>query len=159
MIRKMVFFIFVVASLLKANETLIIDANKFEADDKKGYTLFTGDVKVKKANDELNSDKLEVYLKKTNGKSEPTKYVATGNVTFKVKSSDKVFEGKGNKLIYDVNSLKYTIIGNGYIKELNGDKTLYGDKIYLDQNSGEAKVEGKDNKPVRFIMTIENKGN
>lgn len=46
-----------------ANEgKLIIDAKKFEANDAKGVSIFTGNVKLKKAKDKLDSDRLEVYM-------------------------------------------------------------------------------------------------
>ena len=32
---------------------------------------------------------------------------------------------------------------------------IYGEKIYVNQLSGEAKVNGDDNKPVRIIINIE----
>lgn len=140
-------------------EKLIIDAKHFEAFDEKGYSLFTGNVKMTKGQDKLDSDKLEVYLSKKDPtkKREPLKYIATGNVSFEIVSNNKMYEGKGNKVIYDPKKLKYTIIGNGYLKEKIEDKTLYGEKIFVNQATGEAKVKGTEDKPVRFILNIDNK--
>ncbi len=145
-------------SLVSA-EKLIIDAKNFEAFEEKGFSLFQGNVKLKRGKDRLNSDKLEVYLSAEDKKQkrEPKKYIATGNVDFEVVSNGKHYEGKGDKVIYNPKDLKYTIIGNGYLKERIEDKTLYGDKIYINQQTGQARVHGTSKKPVRFILNIEDK--
>lgn len=137
-------------------EKLIIDAKKFEAYDDKGLSIFTGDVKMVKEKDELESDRLEVYLSKKapNVKREPLKYIAFGNVKFKVKTANKFYEGKGDKVVYEPKKMQYVITGNGFLKEITEDKRLYGDKIFIDQVTGEAKVSGSDNKPVRFIIDL-----
>ena len=140
-------------------EQLIIDAKKFEANDEKGISVFTGNVKLQQGKDRLSADKLNVYITKkiANKKREPIKYIATGNVKFKIFSNAKEYEGKGNKVIYNPKTLTYSIYGNGYIKEKTEDKTLYGDEILISQKTGEAKVKGSDEKPVRFILNIDNK--
>lgn len=137
-------------------EKLIIDAKKFEAYDEKGLSVFTGNVKMVKEKDELKSDKLEIYLSKkvVGQKREALKYIAFGNVKFKVKTANKFYEGKGDKVVYDPKKLQYIITGNGFLKEVTEDKKLYGDKIFIDQATGEAKVSGTDNKPVRFIIDL-----
>jgi len=141
---------------------LIIDAEQFEAFDNKGLSIFTGNVKMTRVKDKLDSDILEVYmtpLKKgeTKQKRVVLKYVAIGNVSFEIYTKGKHYKGKGDKVIYKPTILEYEIIGKGSIKELNEDKTLIGDKIILNQTTGEAKVNGTKNKPVRFIMQIESK--
>lgn len=142
-------------SILMADK-LIIDAKKFEAYDAKGFSLFEGDVKLKRAKDRLNSDQLEVYLSKKHKdiKREPLKYIAIGNVTFEIVTNGKEYEGKGDKVIYNPKKLRYTIIGNGYLKEKVEDKTLYGERIYINQATGEANVKGTASKPVRFILNL-----
>ncbi|MGB5918601.1 LptA/OstA family protein [Arcobacter sp.] len=138
------------------SEKLIIDAKKFEAYDEKGLSIFTGDVKMVKSSDELESDRLEIYLseKKPNVKREPLKYIATGSVKFKIKTAGKLYEGKGDKVVYEPKKLKYVITGNGFLKEVKEDKRLFGDKIVINQITGEAKVTGSENKPVRFIIDL-----
>ena len=141
---------------------LVIDAKQFEAFDKKGISIFTGDVKMSISKDKLNSDKLEVYMtpksnKNSKQKRAVLKYVATGNVSFEVHTKDKSYQGKGSKVIYNPKELKYEILGKASVKELNDEKTLSGEKIILNQKTGEAKVSGSKDKPVRFIMEIEGK--
>lgn len=154
-------FLFVVLALttmlFAATEKLIIDATHFETNDATGLTVFTGDVKLKKSLDKLNSQKLQIFMKpNSKGKAkEPLKYVATGKVDFEIHSNGKIYKGKGDKVIYDPNKQEYTVIGNGYIKEETEQRELMGEKIFIEQLTGNAKVEGKEDKPVRFIINIE----
>ncbi|PPK62979.1 LptA/OstA family protein [Malaciobacter marinus] len=157
---KYLFLTFLATLTLMANEgKLIIDAKKFEANDAKGISVFTGNVKLKKEKDRLNSDRLDVYMsaKSSTKKRTPLKYVATGKVTFEIISQDKHYEGKGDKVIYYPSKQQYEIYGNGFIKEKIEDRKIYGNIIYINQVTGEAKVSGTDNKPVRFIINIEDK--
>ncbi len=158
--------LFIATSLYaQAKNQLVIDAKEFEAFDNKGITIFTGNVKMTRIKDKLDSDKLEVFMtpvKKTKEgekkqKRVVLKYIATGNVSFEVYTKDKHYIGRGKKVIYKPTLLEYEIIGKGYIKEVNEDKTLSGEKIILNQTTGEAKVSGTKNKPVRFTMEIESK--
>ena len=50
------------AFLFAETETLIIDADNFQGDDKKGISTFTGNVKIKKGQDKLNANKVDVYF-------------------------------------------------------------------------------------------------
>jgi lipopolysaccharide export system protein LptA len=148
-----------VASLFGASEKLIIDSKHFEADDAKGLSIFTGNVKLKKVKDTLNSDRLEVYMEpNTKGKKgrKPIKYIAIGNVDFEVYSNGKHYKGKGNKVIYDPNTSEYTVIGKGYLHEVTENRELYGEKIFVNKITGRAKVNGTEDKPVRFIINIDN---
>lgn len=149
------------ATLLLSAQTerLVIDSTNFETDDAKGITIFTGNVKFRKAKDKLNADRLDIFMKpNTQGKNtNPDKYIATGNVSFTIFSNGKHYKGKGNKVIYNPKTLEYTVIGNGYLKEVIEDRELFGEKIFINQATGAAKVNGTKNKPVRFILNIENK--
>ena len=141
-----------------ASERLIIDAKNFETDDSKGITIFTGDVKLRKAKDKLNSNKLQIFMKpNSKGKDrQPLKYIATGNADFEIHSNGKVYIGKGNKVTYVPLKQEYTVEGNGYLKEITEDRELFGEKILINQLSGNAKVSGSKDKPVRFIINIDN---
>lgn len=155
--KFLVAFLFCVTSMFASTEKLIIDASNFETNDAKGISIFTGNVKLKKSKDKLNSNKLEIYVKpNSKGKAkEPIKYVATGNVDFLIHSNEKQYKGKGNKVIYNPKTQEYTVIGNGYIKEVTEDRELFGEKIFINQLTGNAKVQGSKKKPVRFILNIE----
>lgn len=148
----------ITTQVFAANEKLIIDAKNFETDDSKGITIFTGEVKLKKLNDKLNSNKLEIFMKpNSKGKDrQPLKYIATGNADFEIHSNGKIYIGKGEKVTYIPQKQEYTVEGNGYLKETTEDRELFGEKILINQLSGNAKVSGSKDKPVRFIINIEN---
>lgn len=151
-----IFFIATFFTTLLFSQKLIIDAKHFEAYDDKGLSVFTGNVKMTKDKDELEADRLEVYLsKKVEGaKREALKYIALGKVSFKVQTAEKSYEGKGDKVVYEPKKMIYTVTGNGFLREIKEDKKLYGDKIFINQATGEAKVSGTENKPVRFIIDL-----
>jgi len=140
------------------DNTLIIDALDFKADDK-GVFTFTKDVKIKMDKDILNAQKVDIYFE-TNSKINnkiPTMYEATGNVNFEVISQDKHYVGKGDKIIYNPKQEEYTIVGNGFLHEKNSDRKIYGDVIYINKSIGQSSVKGNDTKPVQFIIDIEKK--
>ncbi|PLY05105.1 MAG: lipopolysaccharide transport periplasmic protein LptA [Arcobacter sp.] len=156
---KLLIGLFITTTLLfSQTDKLIIDAKNFETNDATGLSIFTGDVKLKKNKDRLNSNKLEVYVKaNSKGKAkQPLKYIATGNVSFELYSNEKHYTGKGDKIIFNPNTNEYTVIGNGYLKEITEDKELFGEKIFINQITGNARVSGTENKPVRFILNIDN---
>lgn len=142
--------------LFAQSETLIIDAQNFQADDKKGISTFTGNVKIKMGEDRLNADKVDVYFATNKDNSKiPLKYEATGKADFEIVTTDKHYIGNGDKVIYSPQKEEYTIIGNGFLQEKNDDRKVYGDTIYVNQLSGEARVKGNEQKPVRFIINVD----
>lgn len=155
---KQLVLIFITSIFLFAkSETLVIDAHDFQADDKKGISIFTGDVKIRMGQDKLNAQRVDVFFetdKKTNNKT-PLRYEATGKADFEIFSNGKHYVGNGDKIIYSPKQEEYTIVGNGFIHEKNDDRKIYGDTIYVNQLSGEAKVKGSENKPVKFIINVE----
>ncbi|RXI33484.1 lipopolysaccharide transport periplasmic protein LptA [Arcobacter defluvii] len=157
MMRYLIYSLICSTILFAQTETLVIDAQNFQADDKKGISIFTGNVKIKMGQDKLNANRVDVYFttdKKTNNKV-PLKYEATGKADFEIVTTDKHYIGNGDKIIYTPAKQEYTIIGNGFLQEKNDDRKIYGDTIYVNQLSGEAKVKGSENKPVRFIINVE----
>jgi lipopolysaccharide export system protein LptA len=142
--------------LFAQSETLIIDAQNFQADDKNGISIFTGNVKIKMGEDRLNADRVDVYFitNKDNSKI-PLKYEATGKADFVIVTADKHYIGNGDKVIYSPQKEEYTIIGNGFLQEKNDDRKVYGDTIYVNQLSGEARVKGSEQKPVRFMINVD----
>ena len=143
--------------LFAQSETLIIDAQDFQADDKKGISIFTGNVKIKMGEDKLNAQRVDVFFetdKKTNNKT-PLRYEATGKADFEIVTKDKHYVGNGDKIIYSPQKEEYTIFGNGFIHEKNDDRKVYGDTIFVNQLTGEAKVKGSEQKPVKFIINVD----
>lgn len=156
---KFLIGLFITTTLLfSQTDKLIIDAKNFETNDANGLSIFTGNVKLKMGKDRLNSDKLEIYLEaNSKGKAKkPLKYIATGNVSLELYSNAKHYKGKGDKIIFNPNTKEYTVIGNGYLNEVSEEKELYGEKIFINQITGNARVSGTEKKPVRFILNIDN---
>ena len=142
--------------LLAQSETLVIDAQDFQADDKKGISTFTGNVKIKMGQDKLNADKVDVYFATDkDNKKVPLKYEAAGKADFEIVTKDKHYIGNGDKVIYSPQKEEYTIIGNGFLQEKNDDRKVYGDTIYVNQLNGEARVKGSEQKPVKFIINVD----
>ncbi|NQY54823.1 MAG: lipopolysaccharide transport periplasmic protein LptA [Campylobacteraceae bacterium] len=139
---------------------LIIDAKSFESNEKKGLSIFKGNVKLVRDKDVLKSDKLEIYLeakKKGEKARTPIKYIATGNVKFNIVTELKHYKGSGKKIVYSPQKNEYRITGNGKLKELNEDTSLSGEEIFINLISGEARLKGTDKKPVRLIINIKEK--
>ncbi len=155
--RYILLTIFFITSIYA--DKLIIDAAKFELNEKDGSTIFTGNVKMKRNDDRIDAQRIEVYTTEPDkdGKREMKKFIATGSVYFSVYTKGRFYQGKGDKLIYNPKDLKYTIIGNGFVEEKTEGTKLYGEIIYLDELSGEARIKGSKKKPVRFIMNLKEK--
>ena len=140
-------------TLLGASE-VEITADKFTADEAKGISVFTGSVHIVKGKDDLKADKIVVNFDK---KKQPTLYTASGHATARLTMKGKSYFAKGDTLIYDPLTLKYNIKKNAFLQEINSDKKIYGENIRVDQARGYYEVDGKKNKPVKFIFKIQDK--
>ena len=154
--KKLLSLLFLANLLFAKSEMLEIDSLDFKGDDKKGTATFTGNVKIKMGQDRLNANKVDVFFENDkDGNKTPLKYEAIGNADFIIVTEDKHYEGSGDKVIYNPRKEEYTIIGNGYIFEKKDNKKVYGDTIYVNQLTGESKVKGDENKPVKFLINVE----
>jgi lipopolysaccharide transport protein LptA len=148
-------------TLLNAEETYLdIDASFFEADEKKQIMVFKGDVKMTKNKDILLCKKLvinTVALKSNPNKQVPKDYKATGDVHFTIHTAENILKGKGDTVLYYPDDLKYVIIGNGYLEDIKEGKKISANKIHIDEKTGHTKIDGDENKPVKFRLKIENK--
>ncbi len=147
------FIFFLTLTILSASE-VVITADKFSADETKGISIFTGNVHIVKGKDDLKADKVVVNFDK---KKQPTLYTASGHAKAKLTMKGKRYFAKGNTLIYNPLTLKYIIEKNAFLQELDSDKKIYGENIRVDQARGYYEVDGKKNKPVKFIFQIQDK--
>lgn len=150
--------LFVLLSTLYAQkETLVIDAIYFEAEDSRGVATFEINVKITMGEDRLNAQKVEVFfeLDKDSNKKQVVKYEATKKADFEIMSKGKHYKGSGDKIIYEPKKDEYNIIGNAFLYDVKEDRKVYGDHIYINQVSGEARVKGSENKPVKFIINVD----
>ena len=158
--RFLLIFIFVCTSTIYAQiSKLIIDAKTFEAKDKEGLSIFTGNVKLQRGKDRLFSDKLVIYMTAKEGKKArtPLRYIATGNAKFIIFTEDKHYIGTGKKIIYSPLKQEYRIFGNGTLDEQIEGTKLSGEEIFINLTTGKAKIKGTNKKPVRLIINIETK--
>jgi lipopolysaccharide export system protein LptA len=137
---------------LVASEQVEVNAQEFEADEKKLISYFKGSVFIKKGKDEIKADLLKIDFDKTN---KPIKYDATGNVSFNISTSSQHFIGTANKIIYKPSDKKYKALGSVNIKETTKNQTLKGESITIDRISGKTSIIGSKNRPVKFIFTVE----
>ena len=148
--KKILIFLVLISFAISKIVDVDIRSNSFSADKKNNIMHFVGQVSMVKGLDTLVCDDLTVYLKDENNETVAYKYIAIGNVTFTIKKPDTLIIGSGDKVIYDVDKQKYTIVGNGYLEDTANHRIIKGDKIFVDQLSGKTKIEGKRNKPVEF---------
>ncbi|QFR49274.1 lipopolysaccharide transport periplasmic protein LptA [Sulfurimonas lithotrophica] len=145
------FLILLISMSIYANE-LKIKANSFESDQKKGISIFSGDVNIIRENDEINASKITVY---TNTKNEPTKYLAEGNVSFHITTQEGAqYKGRSQKVIYVPLSKEYLFYENVHIKQLGEKNEIIGDEVVVKTVEGKAKAKSNTKNPVIMIFDI-----
>jgi len=150
--RKIALFFIFLTNLLIA-ENVEITSKNFEADEKRLISIFTGNVHIKKGKDKIDASKVIVYFDEN---KKPKKYEAIGDVKFFiVLDINRTYEGKAQKIVYLPNRLEYIFEKDVYIVQKPQMRKIYGEKIVINRKTGQAKVEGSDEKPVKFIFKIE----
>jgi len=152
MIIKYVLLLAISLQFTAFAEELKIKANTFSADEQKGLSIFNGNVRVKKGNDELNASEVTIY---TDKKNQPTKFVAIGNVSFKIETKKGAkYEGQANRVVYVPKEKKYNFYENVHLKQVNEKKEIIGDEVTLALDSGKAFAKGVKKEPVIMIFDI-----
>lgn len=150
------FLLFLSLNFLYASQLQIV-ADRFEANQKKGLSTFTGHVVITKDKDVLKANTVKVF---TDEKNHPTKYEALKSVRFKVTSDENsTYEGKSERLVYLPEANEYQFYSNVKIKELKTLRTLSGDKIIINITTGNAEVVGKAKEPIRITFEIKDDNN
>jgi len=137
---------------------LNIDANHFNADKQNNILNFEGDVKMTKNKDILLCQILVINTqvsKDDPDKQIPKDYKATGDVSFTINTEDNILKGKGDIVHYYPLEKKYIIIGNGFLEDVKEGKKIIAEKIYIDELTGETKIDGGKDKPIQFRMRLE----
>jgi lipopolysaccharide export system protein LptA len=138
-------------SFLTAQE-LRIKADSFSADEGKGLSIFKGDVNIIKHNDEINASKVIIYTDKEN---QPTKFIATGSVSFKIETKQKAkYEGSAERIVYLPQEKEYKFFKNVHLKQLNDKKEIQGDEVILNTTTGKAYAKGLKKEPIIMIFDI-----
>ncbi|MEA3331305.1 MAG: lipopolysaccharide transport periplasmic protein LptA [Campylobacterota bacterium] len=138
-------------SVLMSQE-LKVKANQFSADEKAGISTFEGDVNIIKGNDELNASKVTIF---TNKEQQPTKYIAIGDVSFKIKTKEgSLYEGVAGKVIFLPIEKEYHFFKNVYLKQIDEKKEILGDEVVLKTIEGKAYAKGVKTEPVIMIFNM-----
>ncbi len=151
--KKILTVLICAAATLVSAENVEITADHFEASQVKRVTEFSGNVHMKKGNDELNATKVYVYF---DDERKPIRYEAVGKSSFIIHMQNGgYYVGKAEKLVYRPGSELYELYGNVVLKEPKLDRTIMGEKVVVEKSTGRANVEGDDGKPVKFIFKVE----
>lgn len=153
---KKIILLLSLSGLTTMADQVKIVADSFDGNEKKGITVFKGNVKITKANDELNASKVSVYTDKNRT---PYRYEAEGNVSFYIdlKENNAIYKGDAHKVIYHPKKQKYQFYGDVHLYQLKTDRKIFGEKVILNAKDGNAKAIGKDKAPVIMIFNIEDK--
>jgi len=149
---------FLLLSLLILQTVLVskelkITSDFFSADENEGVSIFRGNVNVIKENDELNASEVIIY---TDKKNKPTKFLATGNVSFFIETKQGAkYSGTANKAIYIPLAKEYRFFQDVHLKQLNEKKEIQGDEVVLQTVNGKAYAKGMVKKPVIMIFDID----
>ena len=151
--KYLLIFIILVTSLF--SQELKIKANEFTSDEKKGISIFKGAVNITRGEDTLKASKVVVY---TDKKHQPTKFEATGNVSFKIKTEDgSNYEGQAQKTIYNPIKKEYYFYKDVFLKQIDNKKEIRGEEVVLKTIEGKAYAKGAKKEPVIMIFEIKDK--
>lgn len=149
---KQIIFLTVFLTATLFSQELKVKAKFFNADQKKGISVFEGNVNVIKGNDELNASKVTIY---TDAKQEPTKYVAEGDSSFNIETLEgAVYKGKAEKVVYIPLEKEYHFFKNVHLRQINEKKEIIGDEVVLKTIEGKAYAKGAEKEPVIMIFDM-----
>lgn len=153
--KKIILLLSISGLSLFADQVKII-ADSFEGNEKKGITVFKGNVKITKANDELNASKVTVF---TDKKRTPYRYEAEGNVYFYIDlpENNASYRGDAGKVIYHPLKKEYQFYKDVHLYQLKTDRKIFGEEVMLNAKDGNAKAVGKEKAPVIMIFNVEDK--
>ncbi len=142
-----IFFVLVLNS-----QELKIKANKFHTDEKTGISTFDGNVDITKGKDRIKASTLTIFVDK---KHQPTKFIATGGVTFSITTKKKsVYTGRAGRMIYLPKKKEYLFFHNVNLKQIDEKKEIIGEEVVLKTIEGKAYAKGVKNKPVIMIFKL-----
>ena len=152
---KKIILLAIIAALSLSAEDLKVKAKIFNSDQKKGISIFEGDVNIIKGADELNASKVTIY---TDKEQNPTKFVAEGNASFHIVTQEgAAYRGKAQKVIYLPTKKEYHFFTDVYLQQLNEKKEIIGEEVILKSIEGKAYAKGDKEKPVIMIFDLPEK--
>ncbi len=153
--KRVLMFVGLCILPLSAEQVKII-ADSFYANEKKGLTVFKGNVKITKGNDELNASKVTVFTDKERA---PQQYKAEGDVSFYIDlpENNATYKGDAGRVVYFPLKQEYQFHTDVHLYQLGTNRKVFGEKVILNTKDGNAKAVGKDKAPVIMIFDVENK--
>ncbi|EJF07219.1 hypothetical protein ThvES_00006950 [Thiovulum sp. ES] len=141
--------------LFGSSEEVRIEANIFEVNEKDKISIFSGEVKIRKGRDELNSSVLKIYFDEEN---QPERYEILNSVSFKIHlKENSTYLGKAEKVNLFPKTDKYIFSKDVEIYEIETGRKIEGDNVSLDGESGSARIVGGSKKPVVMSFKVEGK--
>jgi lipopolysaccharide export system protein LptA len=154
-LRLFYFLLFFLIVSVQAEQLKIV-AQNFESDDKKGVTVFRGDVRIIKGADELNASVVTIY---TDAKRKPTRYEAEGNVSFFIKTENRSsYRGKSERAVFIPSKKEYHFYKNVHIEQIDQKKEITGEEVVVSSTEGTASAKGGDTTPVMMTFDIQDNG-
>lgn len=148
--KIIILIIFITLTLF--SQELRVKSKSFNADQKKGISIFEGTVNMIKGNDELNASKVTIY---TDTQQKPTKFIAEGDASFTILTEEKaMYVGKAQKVIYIPETKEYYFYKNVHLKQIDERKEIIGDEVVLKTIDGKAYANGAKDEPVVMIFDM-----
>lgn len=137
-------------------EQVKIVAESFDGNEKKGITVFKGNVVITKGKDVLKASKVTVH---TTTERNPYKYEAEGNVSFFIDIPDNnmTYKGDAGKVVYLPLKQEYQFFTNVHLYQIGTNRKIFGEKVILNAKDANARAIGKEKAPVIMIFEIEDK--
>jgi lipopolysaccharide export system protein LptA len=154
MIRTLI-FLFALSAVSANSEELKVISDNFKADQQKGISVFTGNVKVTKGSDELNASKVTIFMDKD---KKPYKYLAEGDVSFYIVTEQKEkYHGSSQSAVYMPNESEYQFYTKVDLIRLDDYRRVKGDKVIVNTTQGNAAAESTKGEPVVMIFNLQDK--
>ena len=151
MIRNILVFLMLNILFLSAAELKIV-SKSFQGNDKKGITVFEGNVKISLESDEMNASIVTVYTGKDHA---PYKYIAEGNVSFFIQTKNKAsYKGRAQKAVFMPNDSIYKFYKDVQLRQVDEHKLISGDEVVVNVKNGTAMAKGAEKEPVVMILHI-----
>jgi len=156
MSRILLIFLIYISTLFGIDEDEVrIEANIFEANELERLSIFSGDVRIYKGRDEINSSTVKIHFDKNN---QPKKYEFIEDVSFNICIKDNIqYLGKADKVHLFPNAKKYILSGSVKIRDIKTGRKIEGNRVSLDGKTGSARIIGGNKKPVIMSFKIETK--
>lgn len=136
-------------------ERLTVEAERFMTDEKKGITVFTGNVIAQKGKDDINASKITIH---TDADHDPKKIIAEGDVSFQlVTETGDTYVGKAQKAVIKPTEKSYHFFTDVHLRQINQFKEINGDEVFVNTLKGTAKAKGAKKRPVIMVFDIADK--